>query len=159
MSEPDNVERSLRARALEAVEILEDLMYGAIALFLLVGGAALLVGAGYTAIQQLNLQNPTATVVAILDQVLLVFMVAELLRTVRITLRDRSLAAEPFLIIGLIAGVRRILILTAKNEEIQPGPGFEVFWVQMVLLITLVVAMVVALVLWRRAYPSGQPRD
>jgi uncharacterized membrane protein (DUF373 family) len=159
MDDSEDVERSLRIRGLGVVEVLEDLLYATIAVFLLVGGVALLIGAGYTALQQFNLQNVTATVVTVLDQVLLVFMVAELLRTVRITLRDRSLAAEPFLVIGLIAGVRRILILTAKNEAIQPGPTFEVFWVEMLLLITLVMAMVIALTIWRRAYPGGEPRD
>jgi uncharacterized membrane protein (DUF373 family) len=150
---------SRRARALGIVERGEDLLYGVITVFLLAAGAALLVGTAYGATVDLRLDNLTGTVIGVLDQALLVFMVAELLHTVRITLRDRALAAEPFLIIGLIAGVRRILILTARNENIQPGPGFEVFWVELLLLILLVVSMVVALFLWRRTYPEGTGRE
>ena len=148
----------MRSRLLDVVGLLEDWIDAVIAVFLLLAAVGLLIGAGQTVLQNLDLATITPTVVTVLDQALLVFMVAELLRTVRITLRDRALAAEPFLIIGLIAGVRRILIITAKNENIAPGPAFEVFWVELLLLIVLVLAMVVALVLWRRAYPSGEPR-
>ena len=143
---------SRRARALDLVEMLEDVIYGAIAIFLLLAAAALLVGGADIAVRNFNVENITETVVSVLDQVLLVFMVVELLHTVRITLRDRTLAAEPFLIVGLIAGVRRILILTARNESVQPGPAFEVFWVELLLLILLVLVMVVALLLWRKAH-------
>ena len=61
-------------------------------------------------------------------------------------------------VVGLIAGVRRILILTAST--VQSGPQFFVYWVQLLLLIVLVVAMVVALFIWRRSsIPLGrQPR-
>ena len=156
MTPSNDPERSLRSRLLQVVELLEDVIYAVIAVFLLVAAVGLLIGAGRTVVQNLDLATITPTVVTVLDQALLVFMVAELLRTVRITLRDRSLAAEPFLIIGLIAGVRRILIITAKNENIQAGPAFEVFWVELLLLIALVLAMVIALVLWRRAYPLGE---
>jgi hypothetical protein len=36
-------------------------------------------------------------------------MIVEILHTVRISLRSHILVAEPFLIVGLIAAVRRIL--------------------------------------------------
>jgi uncharacterized membrane protein (DUF373 family) len=161
MADSDDGERSLRARLLKMVELFEEGIYVIIAFFLLLAAVGLLIGAGRLVLQHLDLATITQTVVTLLDQALLVFMVAELLHTVRITLRDRSLEAEPFLIIGVIAGVRRILIITAESENIQPGPAFEVFWVELLLLITLVLAMVIALVLWRRAYPTGEkgPQD
>jgi uncharacterized membrane protein (DUF373 family) len=146
--------RSVRTRLLGTIEFVEQLIYAAIAVFLLIAAAGLFVDAAGLVVQLLNVSTINATVVTLLDQLLLVFMVAELLHTVRVTLRDHSLAAEPFLIIAIIAGVRRILILTAKAETIQPGPGFEVFWVELLLLIGLVLAMVIALVLWRRAYET-----
>jgi uncharacterized membrane protein (DUF373 family) len=161
MADSDDGERSLRARLLKMVELFEEGIYVIIAFFLLLAAVGLLIGAGRLVLEHLDLATITQTVVTLLDQALLVFMVAELLHTVRITLRDRSLEAEPFLIIGVIAGVRRILIITAESENIQPGPAFEVFWVELLLLITLVLAMVIALVLWRRAYPTGEkgPQD
>lgn len=147
----------VRVRMLVAIELFEQGIYAAIAAFLLIAAIALFVATGGLALQLLDTSTITTTVVSLLDQLLLVFMIAELLHTVRVTLRDHALAAEPFLIVGVIAGVRRILILTAKAETIQPGPAFDVFWVELLLLIALVLAMVVALLLWRRAYPAGEP--
>ncbi|MEU6371010.1 hypothetical protein ABZ876_36270 [Streptomyces sp. NPDC046931] len=42
---------------------------------------------------------------------------AELLHTVRLTLRNRTLDAEPFLVVGPIAGIRKVLIVTAEAEK------------------------------------------
>jgi uncharacterized membrane protein (DUF373 family) len=158
--EPENPLRgSLRLRALEAMELLEDAIYGIIALFLLVGGALLLFGAAYLLVEHFTIDTIKDTVVTTLDQALLVFMVAELLHTIRITLRDRSLAAEPFLIVGLIAGIRRILILTARNEDVRDPQQFFFFWVQLLLLTLLVLTMVIAVFLWRRTFPIGEKDD
>jgi uncharacterized membrane protein (DUF373 family) len=49
---------------------------------------------------------------AFLDVVLLVLMVVELAYTVVLSLRGVVLSAEPFLIVGLIAVIRRILVIT-----------------------------------------------
>src|ERR1019366_4679305 len=139
---------------LVVLEVVEDAIYAIIALFLIGSGSLLMFGAGLYIAQNFNVNNIQPMIVHVLDETLLVFMVVELLHTVRITLRDHALAAEPFLVVGLIAGVRRILILTATNESVEPGPAFEVFWVELLLLIVLVLAMAVALVLWRKARPD-----
>ena len=142
------------ARVLVALEMVEDLIYAIIAIFLIGSGVLLLIGAGIGISKNFDVNNIHALVVSLLDETLLVFVVVELLHTVRITLRDHSLAAEPFLIVGLIAGVRRILILTASSDTLHSGPDFVVYWVQLLLLIVLVVAMVVALFIWHRT-PSA----
>lgn len=140
-------------RALAGLELIEDVIYAAIALFLVGGAILLLLGAVIDIAKNFDINNIRPLVVRVLDETLLVFVVVELLHTVRITLRDHALAAEPFLIVGLIAGVRRILILTASSDSLHSGPDFFVYWVQLLLLIGLVVAMVVALFIWRRTPP------
>ena len=58
-----------------------------------------------------------------LDVILLVLMVVELAYTVMLSLRGAVLSAEPFLIVGLIAVIRRILVITVgefKNGSPQP---------------------------------------
>ncbi|MDQ6856769.1 MAG: phosphate-starvation-inducible PsiE family protein [Candidatus Dormibacteraeota bacterium] len=140
--------------ALAALEVVEDVIYAVIAVFLIGSGVLLLAGAGIDISKNFDVNNIHPLVVRVLDETLLVFMVVELLHTVRITLRDHTLAAEPFLIVGLIAGVRRILILTASSDSLHSGPDFVVYWVQLLLLIVLVVAMVVALFIWRRTTPG-----
>ncbi|MFF5842920.1 hypothetical protein ACIP4T_07160 [Streptomyces massasporeus] len=37
--------------------------------------------------------------------------------SVRLTTRNRTLDAEPFLVVGLIAGIREVLIVTAEAEK------------------------------------------
>jgi uncharacterized membrane protein (DUF373 family) len=140
-------------RALAGVEIIEDVIYAVIAIFL-IGSGLLLLGAGIDISKNFDVNNIHPLVVRVLDETLLVFMVVELLHTVRITLRDHTLAAGPFLIVGLIAGVRRILILTASSDSLHGNADFVVYWVQLLLLIVLVVAMVVALYIWRRVSPG-----
>ncbi len=135
--------------------MVEDVIYIVIALFLIASGALLLLGAARDIVTHFELAHIQPLIVRVLDETLLVFMVVELLHTVRITLRDHRLAAEPFLIVGLIAGVRRILILTATSETVKSGAAFTVYWVQLLLLIVLVVAMVVSLFIWRRSHPGS----
>jgi uncharacterized membrane protein (DUF373 family) len=137
---------------LVVLEVVEDAIYAIIALFLIGSGSLLMFGAGLYIAQNFNVNNIHNMIVHVLDETLLVFMVVELLHTVRITLRDHALAAEPFLVVGLIAGVRRILIVTASGDSLQSGAQL-----QLLLLIALVVAMVVALFIWRRAtIPLGR---
>jgi uncharacterized membrane protein YhaH (DUF805 family) len=52
------------------------------------------------------------TSLTVLDRVLLIFS------TIGIVVREREIVAEPFLLIGLIAVVRRILLVTAEAEQI-----------------------------------------
>ena len=49
---------------------------------------------------------------AFLNLMLLVLMMVELAYTVIVSLRGAVLSAEPFLIVGLIAVIRRILVIT-----------------------------------------------
>jgi hypothetical protein len=65
--------------------------------------------------------------VLVLDQLLLVLMLVELLHTVRISVRSETLIMEPFLIVGLIASIRRVLVITMQaakmTEQGQPQAG------------------------------------
>ncbi|MBD5654513.1 MAG: hypothetical protein IAI50_04955 [Candidatus Eremiobacteraeota bacterium] len=58
-----------------------------------------------------------------LDVVLLVLMIVELAYTVILSLRGAVLLAEPFLIVGLIAVIRRILVITVGEARQHGGAG------------------------------------
>src|SRR5262249_29690610 len=60
--------------------------------------------------------------VQILNIVLLVMMTMEIVYTVAISLQSHTLNAEPFLIIGVIAGIRRMLVITATSTEQETHP-------------------------------------
>lgn len=133
----------------DALERIEDGIYVVVSALLIIGGAVLL----WTTLNDLVL-HPVPKVdplTVLLDRGLILFIVAELLHTVRVTIQERTLVAEPFLIVGLIAGIRRILILTAQAAQGESKPGSQV---ELVLLILLVLVMTGAVILYRRFYTS-----
>jgi hypothetical protein len=62
---------------------------------------------------------------AFLDLMLLVLMLVELAYTVITSLRGTDLSAEPFLIVGLIAVIRRILVITIGGVNLGGSGGGE----------------------------------
>ena len=99
----------------------------------------------------------TGRVVELLDQVLLVFMIVEILYTVQISFREHALIPEPFLIVGLIAGIRRVIVLTAEFGDLMTK-GEAIFrnaMLELALLTVMVLALVWALVLVRRRAPGA----
>lgn len=103
----------------------EDAVYLGIASLLLLGALVLLVVAGD---QMLDLFDDFSTdpVVEVLDTLLLVFIVVELMSAVRTTLERRDLVAEPFLLVGIIASIKEIVVLSVKAaEDIGKGSTFR----------------------------------
>ena len=89
----------------------------------------------------------------ILNTVLLVMMTMEIVYTVAISLESHTLKAEPFLIIGVIASIRRMLVITATSTENERNPNmFHNTLVELGLLAATVVALAVAI--WILRYSS-----
>src|ERR1700761_8445329 len=114
--EPTKAGLSQRIGAL--VDAFETVIY-AIAFLLLVAAAVLVViGGADAAIDAVSHKvNTLQGGVLVLDRVLMVLIIAEIAATLRAVLLYHEIAAEPFLFIGLIACVRRILIVTAASEQ------------------------------------------
>jgi phosphate starvation-inducible membrane PsiE len=84
--------------------------------------------------------------IEILNTILLVMMTMEIVYTVAISLKSHTLNAEPFLIIGSIAGIRRMLVITATSTESENDPAkFHNTLVELGLLAATVVAMAIAI--------------
>ena len=96
-----------------------------------------------------NLPGP---IIDLLDRVLLVVMIVELLYTVQVSFREHTLVPEPFLIVGLIAATRRILVVTAEFAKLAQAGGnvFLHAMLELGLLTIMVLVFVVALVLLRK---------
>jgi hypothetical protein len=90
-----------------------------------------------------------------LDSLLLVLMIVELLHTIRLFIVEHALVAEPFLIVALIAGVRRMLILTTEaSQYIQSKPEqFRMAMIEMGLLVVSFIAISGAILILRQAAP------
>src|SRR5215475_11385785 len=89
--------------------------------------------------------------IEILNTILLVMMTMEIVYTVAISLKSHTLNAEPFLIIGTIAGIRRMLVITATSTEAESDPArFHNTLVELGLLTVTVVAL--SLAIWILRY-------
>jgi hypothetical protein len=88
--------------------------------------------------------------IEILNTVLLVMMTMEIVYTVAISLESHTLNAEPFLIIGVIAAIRRTLVITATSTEQEVHPEqFHNMLVELGLLAATVVALALAIYILR----------
>jgi uncharacterized membrane protein (DUF373 family) len=114
-----------RSRADRLLAAAEDVVYVGIAILLLAGSGVLLVVA---VDQLLDVFDGLGTdpIVAVLDTLLLVFILVELLYAVRTTVAKRQLVAEPFLLVGIIASIKEIVVLSVKAaEDIGTGARFR----------------------------------
>ncbi len=100
----------------------ESIILVLIAIVLILLALLLLANSALGLVKLLN-PGPQADVrtlaIEVLDTVLLVMMTMEIVYTVAVSLESHSLVAEPFLIIGAIAAIRRMLVITA--ESTAPG--------------------------------------
>jgi uncharacterized membrane protein (DUF373 family) len=138
----DGEEQARQRLADRVLGMVEDAIYWAIAVVLVAGSGALLVAQFNT---MLHLRSaPTKTVMLeILDGLLLIFI--ELLYAVRSCLRSHEIVAEPFLIVGILAGIKEIVVLSVEAATLLPkGPEFSRAVVEIGVLGAVVVALAVA---------------
>jgi uncharacterized membrane protein (DUF373 family) len=108
-----------------ALEIAENVVYAGIATFLVATALVCLVLAGQTA-WGLTTDFSEQPVLDLLDILLLVFIVVELLFAVRSTVEKRELLAEPFLLVGIIASIKEIVVLSVEAaKEVGNGAAFD----------------------------------
>ncbi len=137
------------ARGFTAVE---DIVYLGLGLLLAGISLALLVSGLISFGENLIAGSLTTNVVALLDRGLLILLVVELLYTVQISFRAHGLVPEPFLLIGLIAAIRRVLLLTTEMAQVhaQSDAVFQRFIAELVVLTFMILALVISLVLLRK---------
>jgi uncharacterized membrane protein (DUF373 family) len=128
----------------------EDVVYLGVALLLIVGAAALLVQGAVELVTTIP-DGPTEAAKALLDPLLLVFILVELLSAVRMTLQERKLIAEPFLIVGMIATIKEIIVtaISAKDFAETDPSRFDDALLEIGTLSGLLVALSIASFLTR----------
>ncbi len=111
---------------MQTLSSVEDIVYVGLGLLLTIAALTLLVIALKSMVADLWNRALGGQIVSLLDQILLILLVIELLYTVQVSFRERGLIAEPFLVVALIAVIRRILVLTAEVPKL-PEAGDVVF--------------------------------
>ena len=141
-----------RALVARAFSLIEDVVYLGLGLLLTGSAVALLVSSGINFVQHLMARSLATNIVPLLDRLLLILLIVELLYTVQVSLREHNLLPEPFLLVGLIAAIRRVLVLTAEFAEVkdEAGPVFDHLIMELAVLTVLIVAIVISLVLLRK---------
>lgn len=97
--------------------------------------------------------------VGAIGRLLFVLMIVEILHTVRVSFRSGEIICEPFLIVGLIASIRRMLVITLESSQAyQPGhwtPEAQVLlnstMLELVVLGFLILIFVVSIYVLRRS--------
>lgn len=152
------MENRRETRLVGLVDLAERVVYYLAAVFLL-ATIGVLFYAAVVDFVAIGSAGPLATALSVLDTVLLIFIFTELLGTITTIVRENGVRAEPFLLIGLIAVVRRILAVTASIEQSLGTPQFVSLLYELGVLTALVVALVVALYFARslteHPHPAG----
>ena len=154
---PDRVESAPRfVRGVRAALAgIEEAVYIVVGLLLLAAAVLVVVGTGSGLISSIRTHQSAVNIgVVLLDRILLTLIVAELLHTLRFVVLRGEIVVEPFLFVGLIAVVRRILIITASVAS-TTGRALTNQLLELGLLGVLTLALAVAIYLVRRSGPAG----
>jgi uncharacterized membrane protein (DUF373 family) len=138
--------------------VTEDAIYVGIAIVLSVAAGALLLSAA-KGLTHLGDGSPASEVVLdVLDTLLLVFIVVELLFAVRVILGRREVVAEPFLVVGMIASIKEIIVLSVEAADyVGKGDKFNHAMIEVAVLGLLVLVLAVAAILLRAK--EKEPRE
>ena len=143
--------------------VVEHGVYAAIGLLLAIVGIVALVHVGVDVVSDMLVWSESARIFQTVDQLLFVLMLVEILHTVRVSIRSGNLNAEPFLIVGLIASIRRVLVITLQSSTAQQQGGvdhaelFRTSMIELGVLAVLILTMVMSIYLIRRS--ASAPRD
>lgn len=141
-----------RQAVVQTLSSIEDLVYVGLGLLLTIAALTLLVIALKSVVLALWNRALGGQIVGLLDQILLILLVIELLYTVQVSFRERGLIAEPFLVVALIAVIRRVLVLTAEVPKLSEA-GEAVFrhaMLELGVLTVMVLVLVGSLIMLQR---------
>ncbi|HKX51910.1 MAG TPA: phosphate-starvation-inducible PsiE family protein [Candidatus Binatia bacterium] len=159
---PKTAPPDLRDKISSAFTRIEDVTYVGLGVLLAVSALVLLFAAAWSLIQGLSSAGPAKELtIDVLDQILLVLMLIEILSTVQVSFREHVLTPEPFLVVGLIAAIRRILVITAEfsspSEMLEAAFRNAMF--ELGLLTALIFSLVFSLYFLKKNRPPSVERQ
>jgi uncharacterized membrane protein (DUF373 family) len=97
----------------------QDFVSSLVAACLIVLAAAILVAAVVDFFPTSHHHGLTTAATDFLDKILLVLILVEIVHTVVLSLRAHALAAQPFLVVGLVAVIRKILFALGSQQRLS----------------------------------------
>lgn len=150
----------LRRTVLQGLILVEDLVYAGLGILLAIAALTLLAVAVKSLASALLTRALPGQVVGFLDQILLILLIVELLYTVQVSFREHGLLAEPFLVVALIAVIRRILVLTAELPKLPEAGGvvFSHALLELALLTVMIFVLVASFIMLQKQ-TKQKPHD
>jgi uncharacterized membrane protein (DUF373 family) len=130
---------------------LQDLLYIVVAILLAAAAVLVIVGTVKGLVDTVGRGQEVQVGLLLLDRILLLLIIAELAHTLALGLSRGRIFAEPFLLIGLIAVVRRVVVVTATVEHIPSGSALTNLLLELGVLAALAVAFGAAIFLLRQS--------
>jgi uncharacterized membrane protein (DUF373 family) len=140
----------LRVFVVRTLSLVEDTVYVGLGILLTVTALSLMSVAFKNLFAAIISRGLSGQVVNILDQILLILLIIELLYTVQVSFREHGLLAEPFLVVALIATIRRVLILTAEVSKVQDQAAFLHTMLELGLLTVMILVLVGSLIMMQK---------
>ena len=143
-------------RMLFVSDKLESAIYYVTILILISAAGILLIFGFYYFLANIS-ANIRNNALQLLQSLLLVMMLMEILHTVEISISQHRLIADPFLVVGIIAAIRRMLVVTVELEQASPvGPqsdySFLLWELSLLALVTLVLSICIYILRSKREY-------
>jgi uncharacterized membrane protein len=158
-SGPSEKDRAIRLST-ELFLRIELVVYVALGILLSVTALLALGSAALLLCEGMRDWSGTSAIFLIVDRLMFVLMLIEILHTVRGSVRSGELTPEPFLIVGLIASIRNVLVITLKSSgvtseghgSIEGGMLLRSSIVELGVLGALILIFVVSIYLLRRGH-------
>lgn len=98
-------------------------------------------------------------VISLLEDILLALMLAELLHTLKVSVESKGLVPEPFLIVALVAAVRRILAISVEGTHLlgTNSEKFRLVMVEVGVLAGFILIVVISIYFLRKKRTPGGP--
>ena len=152
-----NPKDPLAQHTVKGMRMAENALYMAVGLLLFVGALAVLVALGYHLVTDLEKGTEDA-ITTTLDGLLLVFILLELIAAVRATMIERKLVAEPFLVVGIIASIKEIVVVSLEAKD-DNGEAFDNAMTEIGVLAGVVLLLALASYLVRRKEREPEEDD
>jgi uncharacterized membrane protein (DUF373 family) len=130
---------------------LQDVLYLVVAILLATAAVLVIVGTVKGLVDTVGRGQELQVGLLLLDRILLLLIIAELAHTLALGLYQGRIFAEPFLLIGLIAVVRRVVVVTAAVEHIPSGRALTNLLLELGVLAALALAFGAAIYLLRQS--------
>jgi uncharacterized membrane protein (DUF373 family) len=127
----------------------QDYLSAVVGVVLIIMAVAVLIGGVVEFFTSIGKGSLTTAVNNLLDRVLLTLILVEIVHTVVLSLRAHHLVAQPLIVVGLVAAIRKVLFVLSSTETVSTAT--------LALLLAMVAVFVAALILTSRFERGTEP--